>query len=88
MQKTTSLTIAVESLPGRAAVRADARCASCGSTLRVPEGVYVLRLTLDHDLALVRGTLRQLSGAREWSFASGRELAQLVAGLGHDHDGS
>lgn len=82
---TTSLTLTVEALPGRQAVRADARCAECGSSLRVPSGIYVIRLTLDDEMRLVRGSVRRLADGGEWSFASGTELAKLVTRLGHQH---
>ena len=82
---TTSLTVSIETLPGGAALRADARCAQCGSSLGVQEGIYVIRLSVDDDLRLVRGKVRRLADEREWSFASGTELARLIGELGHHH---
>lgn len=85
MPTTTSLTLTIEALPGRRAVRADAPCARCGSTLDVPEGTYVIRLTVDDEMRLVRGMVRRLADEHEWSFASGAELAKLIRRLGHQH---
>lgn len=82
---TTSLTVAVESVRGRLAMQADARCTRCGRAITVPEGVYVVRLHAEEDDGL-RGSIRRIPDGREWSFSSGAEFAGLVCELGHGHE--